>query len=161
MAGTTNMRVIRIPLELVTPKAWQPFGTILGPQRHTLVCTEGQVIANIMYVQPRPLRCSYLNRHHDQEQLFQALRGTRGVLFVAPPSLPGGAGFDPSQVRAFLLDEDATVILHVDTWHAAPYALDGEAAFLNVQGSEYARNTEGLDTAATLGVVLETVPGDR
>jgi ureidoglycolate hydrolase len=161
MAGTASIRVVRIPLERVTPEAWQPFGTILGPQRHALVCTEGHVIVNIMHVQPRPLQCHYLNRHHDHEQLFQPLRGTRGVLFVAPPSLPGGVGFDPRQVRAFLLDEDVTVILHVDTWHAAPYALDGEAAFLNIQGSEYARNTAGLDTAATLGVVFEAVPGDR
>lgn len=155
-----DIRLVRIPLQRVTPEAWRPFGTILGPQRHTLVCTEGQVIANIMYAQPKPLRCGYLNRHHDQEQMFQALRGTRGVLFVAPPEVPGGAAFDPGQVRAFLLDEQVAVVMHVDTWHAAPYALGGEAAFLNVQGSEYARNTEGLDTAATLGVVFEAVPGD-
>ncbi len=100
------------------------------------------------------LRCEMLFRHATHTQVLM------------PLDVPGGGGGGPAgcgltaptgadEVRAFLLEPLASVVLHRGTWHWGPFPVEAESVTLfNVQGLRYVEDNERADLEA-LGVPVE------
>jgi ureidoglycolate hydrolase len=63
----------------------------------------------------RGATCEFLQRHPASTVTLIPLGRRPSVIFVAPPG-PGDSPPAPETVRAFLLDGDAGVVLHRNTW---------------------------------------------
>src|SRR5690349_4479266 len=121
MATTNNAttRVVTIEAEPLTAEAFAPFGKVLDEKHFIMESNEFPFFANMVTLQPSTEDVTYVNRHHDHNQIFANIGGDPMVVIVADPRLPG-EGFDPTKIRAFVTDGSAAVVFHVDTWHLAP-----------------------------------------
>jgi ureidoglycolate hydrolase len=152
--NTTALRVVMIKAEPLTPEAFAPFGKVLDEQRFVLASNEFPFFANAVTLQPSTADVTYVNRHHDHNQIFATLGGDRMVVIVADPRLPGEE-FDPAQIRAFVTDGSTAICFHVDTWHLAPRGLgDRTARALNVQATNNYVYTERIELAEIAGCIV-------
>lgn len=122
---TTCVRVQPLDAE-----SYAPFGTILAvPERSPDIAGQhnrywdhavpfrvrGAPQVGFLEVYWRPLVVTTLERHLLHTQAFIPLEGKPLIQAVAPPSTRCTP--DPREVRAFLLDGSAGVLLHEGTWH--------------------------------------------
>jgi ureidoglycolate lyase len=155
ITNTTTPRVVSIKAEPLTPEAFAPFGKVLDEQHFVLASNEFPFFANVVTLQPSTADVTYVNRHHDHNQIFATLGGDRMVVIVADPRLPG-QDFDPGQIRAFVTDGSAAICFHVDTWHLAPRGVgERTARALNVQAMNNYVHTERIELAEVASCVVK------
>jgi ureidoglycolate hydrolase len=149
--GTSTVTLMPRPL---TPESFAEFGAVVGPRQLVLTSTEFPFFTNIATLQPRHLPVTYLNRHHDHQQLFLTLGGQPMIVIVAAPRLTG-AELRPEHVRAFVTDGNTAIVFHIDTWHVAPRAAGAEPIrALNVQATNNQVHTERVELAEAFGCHL-------
>ncbi|MGO8873090.1 MAG: ureidoglycolate lyase [Acidimicrobiales bacterium] len=163
--------VRRIVPELLTVDAWRPFGWVPvadtdpsdGDQRLEFAWNDVHVnrIGHRRDEVPEVdggLRCEVLYRHLTHTQVLMPLDVT-AVVTVAPPTVAMTAPADVEQVRAFVLDPLAAVVLHRGTWHWGPFPVAADSVTLfNVQGLRYLEDNDSADLTA-LGTPLDVLVG--
>jgi ureidoglycolate hydrolase len=150
-------RVVTIEAEPLTPEAFAPFGKVLDENHFVLASNEFPFFANLVTLRPSTEDVTYVNRHHDHNQIFASIGGDPMVVIVADPRLPGD-GFDPTQIRAFVTDGNTAIVFHVDTWHLAPRGVGNRTArALNVQATNNYVYTERIELADVGGYVVRIV----
>jgi ureidoglycolate hydrolase len=154
ISKTSTPRVVTIKAEPLTAEAFAPFGKVLDESHFVLASNEFPFFANVVTLLPSTADVTYVNRHHDHNQIFASLGGDRMVVIVADPRI-AGEGFDPAQIRAFVSDGATAICFHVDTWHLAPRGVgDRTARALNVQATNNYVYTERIELADVAGCVV-------
>jgi ureidoglycolate hydrolase len=152
--NTAATRVVTIEAEPLTPEAFAPFGKVLDEDRFILASNEFPFFANLVTLRPSTEDVTYVNRHHDHNQIFASIGGDPMVVIVADPRLPG-EGFDPTKIRAFVTDGNSAIVFHFDTWHLAPRGVgDRTVRALNVQATNNYVYTERIELADAAGCVV-------
>jgi ureidoglycolate hydrolase len=143
--------VARIPVRPLTAESFAEFGSVVGRNRLVLTTTEFPFYTNLGTLLPADQPITYLNRHHDCNQLFLTLEGRPMVVIVASPKL-SAAELTPDNVHAFLTDGNTAIVFHIDTWHLAPRGTGPEPVHvLNVQAEDSRTNTERIELADVFG----------
>jgi ureidoglycolate hydrolase len=151
-------QVLTSPMQLttrpLTPENFAEFGAVVGPDKLVLTSTEFPFFTNVATLQPEGTIITYLNRHHDHQQIFASLGGKPMIVVVAAPSI-SGAALRPEHVHAFVTDGATAIVFHIDTWHLAPFAV-GSAPIraLNVQAINNHVHTERIELKQALGFEL-------
>ena len=154
-AGGASLTLTPRPL---TAESFAAFGQVVGPEHLVLTSTEFPFFTNLVALQPAHLPITYLNRHHDHQQLFLTLAGRPMLVVVAAPTI-SGADLRPEDVRAFVTDGNTAIVFHIDTWHVAPRAAGGaETQALNVQAVNNQVHTERVELAQAFGGHLTLTP---
>jgi hypothetical protein len=105
---------------------------------------------------PGGLRCEVLFRHATHTQVVMPL-DTVAVVVVAPAALSMRAPGDAAEVRAFVLDRLAPIVLDRGTWHWGPYPVGADSVELfNVQGLRYREDNDSVDLAG-LGTPVDVL----
>jgi ureidoglycolate hydrolase len=155
-AGIGRVKAVRL-----SELEWEPFGWIPlqdsdprdGDNR--LAFDWGDAHVNVIFhtldeVVPVDggLRCDVLFRHDTHTQVLMTL-DSEAVVAVAPARIDFSDPADASQVKAFLLRPQETIVLHRGTWHWGPFPLGSDRVNLfNVQGLRYAEDNSSVDLAA-------------
>jgi ureidoglycolate hydrolase len=144
--NSTQPRTVKIQPRPLTPSAFAPYGRVLDQSQFVLESTEFPFFANITTFRPSTEEITYINRHHDHNQIF-ATFGEPMVVIVAKPEMLG-PGFQPEQIEAFVTDGQTAIVFDIDTWHIAPRAV-GSAVVraLNVQATQNHVHTERIEMA--------------
>jgi len=152
MSDADRAAVIRtLPLEPLTAATFVEFGAVVGREPLTLTSREFPFFTNLVTLERPDLPITYLNRHHDHQQLFLTLSGRPMIVIVAAPAL-SAAELRPERVRAFLTDGATAIIFHIDTWHIAPrFAGADPVQALNVQATNNRVHTERVELDAAFG----------
>lgn len=151
----TSRRVVKIAPRPLTPEAFAEFGAVVGPEKLVLTSTEFPFFTNLATLEPADRPITYVNRHHDHNQIFLTLGGKPMIVVVASPRL-SGEDIHPEDVQAFVTDGNTAIVFHVDTWHLAPRAVGPEPIHaLNVQATNNHVHTERIDLEPRFGQVIE------
>src|SRR5579862_6229485 len=120
MADTavSNPRVVTLKAKPLTAEAFAPYGKVLDREQFVLRSDEFPMFTNVGTLPPVNEPITYVNRHHDHNQIF-ATFGEPMVVVVARPDL-SAEDISPSNVEAFVTDGKAAIVFHVDTWHLMP-----------------------------------------
>jgi ureidoglycolate hydrolase len=159
-------RLFEITLESVSAEAFRPFGELLKrPDTPSLgerdvqdywrlpFDLDGKPELEIVRYWAQPWELNRVERHLHVTESRVALGGRRVVLVVAPRT-PGeiAAGPAPESLRAFLIDDDAGVLLHRGTWHALDcFPVDDDFV-------DFAFLTEAETVAELEGVIQPNTP---
>ncbi|MGI8914817.1 MAG: ureidoglycolate lyase [Chloroflexota bacterium] len=100
--------VMLTPLPL-TADSFAEFGSVVGPDHLVLTSTEFPFFTNLATLQPVHLPITYINRHHDHQQLFSTLDGRPMIVVVAAPTV-SAAELRPEHVRAFVTDGSTAIV---------------------------------------------------
>jgi ureidoglycolate hydrolase len=150
-----SFQMVKIAPEPLTAEAFAEFGKVVGPEKIELTSTEFPFFTNVTTFQPASQPITYLNRHHDHNQIFATFDGKPMVVVVAAPRLTG-AELRPANVRAFVTDGNTAIVFHVDTWHLAPRGLGDEPVrALNVQAINNHVHTERVELGPTFGYQVQ------
>jgi ureidoglycolate hydrolase len=137
-------RTLTIHAKPLTATAFAPYGKVLDRSQFVLESKEFPFFANITTFQPSTEEITYVNRHHDHNQIF-ATFGEPMVVIVAAPAMMA-EGFEPSQIEAFVTDGQTAIVFDIDTWHIAPRAVgQGTVRALNVQATNNDVHTERIE----------------
>jgi ureidoglycolate hydrolase len=143
---STQHQTVTITARPLTASAFEPYGTVLDQSQFVMQSTEFPFFANITTFRPSTEEITYINRHHDHNQIF-ATFGEPMVVIVAAPAL-AGEGFPPDQIEAFVTDGKTAIVFDIDTWHIAPRAVgSGVVRALNVQAMNNHVHTERIEMA--------------
>lgn len=144
----------------LTAEAFAPFGAIVGPDQLVLTSTEHPFFTKLVALEPANRPITYLNRHHDHQQVFATLGGRPMLLVVAAPGLRADQ-LRPEAVHAFVTDGNTAIVFHVDTWHIAPRAVGAAPVrALNVQATNHRAHTERVELAEAFGRALAVEAAD-
>ena len=143
---STDLREITIQAKPLTASAFAPYGKVLDQAQFVLNSTEFPFFANVTTFRPSSEEITYINRHHDHNQIF-ATFGEPMVVIVAAASI-SGSGFPPEQIEAFVTDGKTAIAFDIDTWHIAPRAVGSNLVrALNVQALNNHVHTERIEMA--------------
>ena len=183
--------IIEIVLEPLSPKAFAPFGQIVGESgtaphftgshiaawRMAFEAEGGAEILFARYVH-QPIELSRMERHFNVTQAFLPLGDQPSVMVVAAPADLGdrAAKPKPQAVRAFYVEGSRGIMLWKGTWHALTRfpARPSGAEFAVITGAatqaELERETRDgarpkltqvVDFATEYGAVLKVVDPHR
>jgi len=145
---------LRLTQRPLTPESFAEFGAVVGPSQFVLTSTVFPFFTNVTALQPGHLPITYLNRHHDHQQLFLTLGGQPMIVIVAAPAL-AASDLRPEHVQAFVTDGNTAIVFHIDTWHVAPRAAGAEPIrALNVQATNNRVHTERIELEQAFGCHL-------
>ena len=156
MAETTSTgtAVVTLTPRSLTAEGFAEFGRVVGPDHLVLTSTEFPFFTNLATLQPGHLPITYINRHHDHQQLFLTLDARPMIVVVAAPTI-SAADLRPEHIHAFITDGNTALVFHIDTWHIEPRAAGAESIrALNVQATNNRVHTERIELAPALGCVL-------
>jgi ureidoglycolate lyase len=140
-------RTVKIRPRPLTPEAFAPFGRVLDQNQFVLHSTHFPFFANITTLRPVHEPITYINRHHDHNQIFVTLGGAPMIVIVARKEL-AGEGFDPATIEAFESNGQQAIVFDVDTWHIAPRGVGtADVRALNVQATNNRVHTERVELA--------------
>jgi ureidoglycolate hydrolase len=140
----SDLRTVTIHAKPLTTEAFAPYGKVLDQAQFVLESTEFPFFANITTFRPSTEPITYINRHHDHNQIF-ATFGEPMVVIVASSGLTG-EGFPPDQIEAFVTDGQTAIVFDIDTWHIAPRAVGNNVVkALNVQATQNEVHTERIE----------------
>ena len=127
-------RTVKIPIGVLTPDSFAPFGQIIGAplgepdfrQSHIASWrlsfdSAGPIELMFSRYMHQPMRFVQLERHFDVTQSFIALGGAGSVMVVAAPNPADdeeSAMPQTSDIRAFYVDGAHGIMLWRRTWHA-------------------------------------------
>lgn len=126
-------RTVEITIEPLEPKAFEPFGQIIGLQAGAPAFAGGHVTGwrldfgsdgpvDLMFSRFAylPMEFSEVERHFNVTQSFVPLGGAAYVMVVAPRTAKEGAAALPraDAMRAFYVDGSRGILLWKGTWHA-------------------------------------------
>ncbi|MDA0866734.1 MAG: ureidoglycolate lyase [Cyanobacteria bacterium] len=127
----------------ITPENFAPFGQVIlplvdgtpyGPKEAQLQLDQGTPRFYIMQLLGKGRRFHAITRHRLCTQCLGAIGGRDWFMAVAPPSRT--AEPDLVNMRAFRVQGDCFIKLHVGTWHAGPL-FDGQMMnFYNLELSD-------------------------
>ena len=141
------MRLIErvVKAEKLTSESFGPFGDVLGPQiREPTLSTDifrywgsaaqlrmADVEAGYLVVKYRPFTFGKMERHLKTSEMFIPMEGC-SLFPVAGPSTLNDAEAAPAshEVRAFIMDGSAAVLLKEGVWHWAPFPLTATSSYL-------------------------------
>lgn len=144
---TTPMTTSDLPIEPLTPDAFLPFGSVIGPTDDgvpfgpddaRLDLAGGTPRFYTMRIPGRGLDVTRITRHRRVTQVLASAGGHDWVMAVAPPDRIDDPSAQPplEAIRAFRVPGDTAIMLAVGTWHAGPL-FEGEAAsFFNLELSD-------------------------
>lgn len=137
-----------LPTLALTAEAFAPYGTLLGQPAHAPKLERGDItywhatadlsglagsgVTGHLIAHRREAVLSQIERHNHTPEAFIATAG-RSLMVVGAP---GDA--DPDSLKVFELNAGQAVLLHVGTWHWAPYPLTETASFLLLLRAETA-----------------------
>jgi hypothetical protein len=164
--GEAVRQITPVPL---TGDGWAPFGWLPVPDTdprdgdHRLEFAWQDVHVNRIghrrdevTAVPGGLRCEVLFRHATHTQVVMPM-DVAAVVVVAPAGMSMRAPADVGEVRAFLLDPLAPIVLHRGTWHWGPYPVGADSVELfNVQGLRYREDNDSVDLAG-LGAPVDVL----
>ncbi|HLZ10780.1 MAG TPA: ureidoglycolate lyase [Chloroflexota bacterium] len=140
----TELQTVTIHARPLTAESFARYGKVLDQSQFVLESTEFPFFANITTFRPSTEPITYINRHHDHNQIF-ATFGEPMVVIVAAPGL-NGDGFPPDQIEAFVTDGQTAIVFDIDTWHIAPRAVGNNTVkALNVQALHNEVHTERIE----------------
>lgn len=152
-SATSNQRVVTLKPRPLTPEAFAQYGKVLDRQQFILRSDHYPMFSNVGILPPIDEPITYVNRHHDHNQIF-ATFGEPMVVIVARPDLAADQ-LQPSDVEAFVTDGKTAIVFHVDTWHLMPHSASRQPIrALNVQATNNHVYTERLDLTTERGCVL-------
>src|SRR5690242_10247099 len=70
-----TLRVVTIRPEPLTAASFAEFGRVVGPEQAVLTSTEFPFFTNASTLQSCDLPITYVNRHHDHNQIFASFDG--------------------------------------------------------------------------------------
>ena len=147
-------RIVSVQPRPLTAEAFAPYGKVLDRDPFVLESTEFPFFANVTTLQPATAPITYVNRHHDHNQIF-ATFGDPMIVIVARPEI-SAAELNPTQIEAFITDGRQAIVFAIDTWHLAPRAAGPEPIrALNVQATNNYVHTERIELAPTFGCLLQ------
>lgn len=150
-----SFQMVKIAPEPLTAEAFAEFGKVVGSEKIELTSTEFPFFTNVTSFQSASQPITYLNRHHDHNQIFATFDGKPMVVVVAAPRL-SAAELRPANVRAFVTDGNSAIVFHIDTWHLAPRGLgDAPVRALNVQATNNHVHTERVELGPTFGYQVQ------
>jgi ureidoglycolate hydrolase len=153
-SATTSARVVKLRPKPISPEAFAPYGKVLDQEQFVLRTDYFPMFTNVGTLPAVDEPITYVNRHHDHNQIF-ATFGEPMVVVVARPDL-SAEQLQPSDVQAFLTDGKTAIVFHVDTWHLMPRsATKNPIRALNVQATNNRVHTERLELATDRGYVLQ------
>jgi ureidoglycolate hydrolase len=152
-------RVVKIPLQHLTPDAFASFGQILGdfdappifeaPHLRSWrldFALEGPVELMVVRYLHQPFEFTAIERHSDVTQSFIPLGDQPSVMVVAAPteSQDGSAVPEPDALSAFYIPGDRGIMLWRGTWHALTRfpVRPGGASFAMITGYDTQRELE-------------------
>jgi ureidoglycolate hydrolase len=155
---SSTRRVVTVPVQPLTPLAFAPYGTVVTESQTVLASTEFPFFTNVATLLPLSDEMTYINRHHDHNQIFATFGGEPMVVIVARPEI-SATEFDPSQIEAFVTNGNTAIVFNIDTWHIAPRALGPRPIqALNVQATNNRVHTERIEFA-DVGYVVKLAIG--
>lgn len=139
-----SVRVVDLPVELITRAGFAPFGTLLepaedgkvfGPDEAQLVLDRGTPRYYILNLKRRELAFTKITRHMRVTQCLAAVGGAEWLMAVAPPDDPDNpdAKPDPTRIKGFRIPGDRAIALHRSTWHAGPFFQPEKLGFFNLE----------------------------
>ena len=141
---STEPRTVTIQAKPLTANAFAPYGKVLDRAQFVLESKEFPFFANVTTLAPARDEITYINRHHDHNQIFASF-GEPMVVIVAAPALRRD-GFEADQIEAFVTDGRSAIVFDIDTWHIAPRSAGPEAIrALNVQAIHNDVHTERIE----------------
>lgn len=144
---SSTRRVVTVKVQPLTPEAFAPYGTVVSQSQTVLASTEFPFFTNVTTLLPVSEDMTYINRHHDHNQIFATFGGDPMVVIVARSEI-SAAEFDPSQIEAFATDGNTAIVFNIDTWHIAPRGVGpGPVRALNVQATNNRVHTERIEFA--------------
>jgi ureidoglycolate lyase len=124
------MLIVEVPVELLSPVAFAPFGQIIGdlPEPPVLVGPalrtwrmaldmDGVPELVVLRFDYRPFECTALERHLAVSQCSVALGDVPSIMVVAAPAGPDGVP-PPEAVRAFFVPAGFGILLWRGIWHS-------------------------------------------
>ncbi|MGD1905425.1 MAG: ureidoglycolate lyase [Leptolyngbyaceae cyanobacterium] len=127
----------------ITHEAFQPFGQVVlplvdgtpyGPHEAQLQLDQGTPRFYIMQLVGKGQRFQAITRHRQCTQCLGAIGGRDWFMAVAPPSR--AAEPDLARLKAFRIQGDCFIKLHVGTWHAGPLFDAQRMNFYNLELSD-------------------------
>jgi ureidoglycolate hydrolase len=141
--------------EPLTPESFAPYGKVLDQEPFVLTSTYFPFFSNVATLKPTSEPITYINRHHDHNQIFATLGGDQLVVVVAPPQI-SAAELDPSNIKAFITDGQTAFVFHVDTWHLEPRGVGPHPVrALNVQATNLRVHTERVELDNERGYLIQ------
>jgi len=134
-----------IKAEKLTPESFRPFGDVIGPQAtkptvSTDILSFWDLVAELrmmdaevgcLIVKSRPFTFGKMERHVKTTEMFIPM-GSCSIFPLAPASRLDDPEATPSpdEVRAFVMDGTAAVLLKEGVWHWAPFPLTDLGTYL-------------------------------
>ncbi len=136
--------IIEIPIELLTPEAFAPFGQVIGERDDPPLFQggnattwgvdfeiDGKMELHFARFEYQPaLEFSLIERHFAVTQSFIPLNNDASVTVFAPPTDPDDASAipRPEDLRAFYIDGARGVMMWKGTWHSSRFPARAPAA---------------------------------
>ncbi len=138
------MDSFNIQVERATPETVAPFGrlladtpgvpmfarwegaTVRGPVPLE-VGSGGELLLVTLAAKPFPVQCGLIERHFNHTQAYLPANGRPFVMLLGRPTTQDAP--DYPNLRAFLFEGAAGIVLHKDVWHDFPYALEDDTRF--------------------------------
>jgi len=147
---------------------FQPFGQIMGVEdgrpledfphlsfwtrNYDLGAAGEELDGGLLLCKRAQTAVTKMERHRSTAEIFIPLTGQ--TVFVMAPAANEESIPDLSRVRAFLLEGDLGVGLHVGTWHWPPIPLGQRAKFVLVRKGELTDPTDMHDLDVELMLLL-------
>jgi ureidoglycolate lyase len=145
-----------IQVERATPESVAPFGRLLGDAPGVPVFARwegatvhgpapievgsgGELLLVTLAAKPFPVRCGLIERHFKHTQAYLPANGRPFVMLLGLPTTKDAP--DYPNLRAFLFDGSAGIVLHKDVWHDFPSALEDGTRFCVILREEAHLNT--------------------
>lgn len=153
-----DVRIVRIPVQILTAEAFAPFGEVSSPTNgFRLDFRDERASFCHVHITARPLRMLFLARHLYTTQSYVPLGGAHSILVVAPPAdvsdldaLP-----DLDRVAAFRLTGGQAINLHRGTWHRTPMPIGDSADFMVLDREGTLEDLDLVDLRSNFGAIVE------
>ena len=166
-SGTFSLRTLAV--EPLTPQAFAPFGTVIGPMDETtfrpadapLDLSQGLPRFYAMRLSARGFRVTRITRHRKVTQVLASVGGRAWRVAVAPPRGLDDPDAEPAleDIRAFEVPGEVAVMLYKGTWHAGPLFPENTVqSFFNLELADTnVADHDSCDLVRRYGIALEVV----
>jgi len=147
------IRVVKVPIEPLTPTAFAPFGDVI----ERFEDAEPEILKGSFRNKEIPidqvrLQQTHWAYHTDAGQSFYPKNNTRCVFMVGPI----GETLEHGDVRAFYAAGGLGIVVKIGVWHTFPITLDGNEVFLSARGdADYMEHSVEIEFDRDQGIAFE------